>query len=187
MSEIRNYIGGTIVDPCPTGGVFAWAVGKCARRDYLSWKLAARDVWREGIEPTWVAYADAQVEGWEQDKDPLWLAVESWRERFNMLPTVPWYATPTEREYAVQMVVSLMVAGDNLVTRLQEGIEAAGQVPPPVPEPPPINLGEGGVNLPIPQNGDDTGWPWWAWALTGVAVVGTTAGITYAATRKGKR
>lgn len=189
MPTIRNYIGGTIETPCVSGGVMAWALGRCAKRDYLSWKLAARDMWRDAIEPTWKAYADAALTAdpdWSQDDDREWQAVETWRDGYNKLPEIPWYATGDQREYAVQLVVSLMVAGDALIGGMLQRIEELGQVPPELPEPPEIDFGDGTVNLPIPAN-DGGGIPWWAYLAGAGVMVGTIVGVYYEGKSRGRK
>lgn len=180
VPNIRNYVGGSLEDPCPTGGVFAWALGNCRGEDLDSWKLSARDMWRDAIEPTWDAYAEAkqaQDPGWDREGDRLWEQIEVWRASLNRMPDMSSFSTGRERTWAVSSVVSLMVFGDNLVSRLQAQISELGREPPDVPDVPDIDFGKL-ADLPVPADPTDSGPPRWLFVLLGALGVAGVAGAT---------
>lgn len=205
-SNLRNYVGGTIADPCPTGGVFAWWAGKyCSAGDYQAWWNRSWDMFTGAITPTWIAYAQAAVNsdpGWTEADDQLHLQVEAYRKAWNRLPKPSAWATAAAQRNGVQRAVTLAVLGDQLVTKLQAATEQLGAQPPRV-----VGTSDDDSSwLPdfempsLPDLADlaDIDWPkfppkvevavpWYVWAGGGVLALGLTVGIYTAVVPKGRR
>ncbi len=195
MPELRNYVGGTVDDPCPTTGVIAWWGGDyCSSADYRAWRTRAGDLFKQAIEPTWKAYADASFTAdsdWDQESDPFHVAIEAYRKTWNMLPTPTRIALPDAQRFAVQRAITLLVLGDELVTKMKAATLELGY-------PPPTTSGTSEdkdwfpdfelPDLPSLPDLSELGWPelpeikipWYAWALGGVITIATILGIANA-------
>ena len=205
-SNLRNYVGGTIDDPCPTGGAFAWWAGKyCNVSDYSAWWNRSWDMFTQAITPTWIAYAQAAATadpGWVEADDLLHLQVEAYHKAWNNLPKPNPLAPARSQRSAVQRAVTLAVLGDQLVTKLQAATETLGAQPPRVQG----TSDDDGSWLPdfelpgLPDLADlpDVDWPkfppkvevavpWYVWAGGGVLALGLTVGIYSAVKPKGRR
>ena len=67
MSDLRNYIGGTIEDPCPTGPTAFKIFGSlyCNAEDYAAWKTRLQVMYKQALLPTWNAYLATLPKGVE--------------------------------------------------------------------------------------------------------------------------
>lgn len=181
--ELKNYIGGTESDPCPTGLTTFKIFGSlyCNTRDYDSWRLAARDMYTRGILPTWEQYVQIMAAAaasadttWVPGDHPLYARVEQYRAEYEKLPdSVAWKGGSGNW---VQQVISLMQMGEVALAELREAVSEAGQEPVTLPAGPQGN---------VPA--DPAVRPWIWWLLGGIVVVGGGAAIAYGVSQKGSR
>ena len=210
MTELKNFAGGTVDDPCPTAGAFAlWAGSYCSYNDYRAWRIRARDLFANAIQPAYFAWAKAAHANrlkagldpeWVDADYPFFVELGQYTEAYDKLPIPEKWATPDSQRFYVQRAVTLAVLGDQLVTRMKADTQTLGGVAPVVSG----TSEDAGWNLPdfelpdLPSFGEMPDWnwpavnldvPWYVWAggALGVVVVGT--GIYYAAkpTRKRRR
>lgn len=174
MSELRNYIGGTIANPCPTGPSAFKVFGSlyCNAEDYAAWKLRLKVMYTQAILPTWEAYV-AAMGGSIPDGDPLWQRVERFRLAYEQLPEASaWLGFAKSARYS-QQAIAVGQDGEQVIDLLQDAITTAGAEPPAFPEGP----------VPMPTEGKNPLTPWF-WGL-GIGAVVAGLGV-YAATRGGK-
>lgn len=175
---LRNYIGGTVEDPCPTRGPVQWFGSEyCNANDYAAWRLRIKRMWEVGLEPTWNEYVRsgaAMMEGDEVSaQDPMWQRVERFRNGFNNLPAPSiWMGFEASSEN-VQTAIALGQDGEQTIELLRERIAEAGGDAPPIPAGPQAKM-----------PGKSSLGPWLWGAAVGGAVVGTGALIAYYATRE---
>ena len=208
MAELKNYTGGTVDDPCPTGGVFAaWAGKYCSYGDYRAWRIRARDMFTQAVQPAYWAWAEAAYrdriasgagDTWNDLDYPFFLELREYVAAYNKLPVPERWASPDSQRFYVQRAVTLTLLGDQLVSRMQADTLSLGGVPPPVTgtsegkgwELPDFEL----PDLPTFDEMKDWNWPavnldvpWYVWAGGALGVVGVGAGIYYAVTPRKRR
>ena len=205
--ELKNYIGGTVDDPCPTAGAFSlWAGSYCSYSDYRAWRIRARDIFTQAIQPAYWSFAAARYDSlgrpddWDDTDEPLFLELGQYSAAYNKLPIPERWATPESQRFYVQRAVTLAVLGDQLVSKLQAATRELGAIPPPVTG----TSEESGWELPdfelpdLPSFGEMPDWswpavnldiPWYVYAGGALGVLAVGTGIYYAAkpTRKRRR
>lgn len=166
-TELANYIGGTESDPCPTAKFFGSLY--CNDNDYRSWRLAAVNMYKQGILPSWEQYAATlKATGSSTDdltETELYQAVERYFTGLQGLPDSTLWKTSTSSH--VQSVIALMQDGEVTLRRVREAAQELGAVP--------VELPAG----PRPNVPTRSPWPWWAWALLGAAGIGGGVAIGY--------
>jgi hypothetical protein len=128
MAELRNYIGGTIDDPCPTGPTAFKIFGSlyCNAEDYAAWKTRLQVMYQQAILPTWNAYLAIVPDG-----APLLLArVERFQQAYNDLPPASNWMGVSASARNSQQAIAIGQDGELTIELLQVEIEKAGEKPP---------------------------------------------------------
>lgn len=143
---LRNYLGGSVENPCPEGNTpFKWfGSDYCNAADYEAWKLRIQRMWKVAIEPTWNEYirsGAAVMDGDEvSDKDPMWERVERFRNAYNQLPAPSFWMGFQAAAANTQTAIAIGQDGEQTLELLQARIREAGGEPPATPEGPKAKL-----------------------------------------------
>lgn len=133
-SYVRNSLGATAADRCPTEG----ATQYCGRADYRAWKSQARDLYTRAIIPMWTALLDvsSSLPGAADGLAVLSARVAGYNADYNALPAnASWWSSRTNKELVGRAVV-LVTSGDALLSDLGQELESAGATVPIVLMPP---------------------------------------------------